>query len=208
MINNDFFNLDEISFKDLLDGKTPWYSIANLKKYIEEIFSLKKLVPNYSASNPVFIGKNSSIHPSVEITGPAIIGNNCEIRHGAFLRDCCLIGNDVIIGHAVEFKNSIALNNSAVAHLNYIGDSIIGNNSNVSGGTILANYRLDKNNIQIKNGDERIDTDLLKFGSVIGDNSNIGVNCVLNPGTIIGKNTIVFPLKSVNGVYKENSIIK
>ncbi len=208
MINNDFFNLEDISFRDLLDGKTPWNSIAQLKKYIEEIFSSKKLLPNYGTDKLVFIGHNSKVHPSVEITGPAIIGNNCEIRHGAFLRDSCLIGDNVIIGHAVEFKNSIALNNCAAAHLNYIGDSIIGNNSNVSGGTILANYRLDKKNIQIKNGEEKIDTNLLKFGSVIGDNSNIGVNCALNPGTIIGKNSTVYPLKSVNGVYKESSIIK
>lgn len=208
MTNNNFFNLEEISFSDLLDNTSPWESIANLKKYIEQIFISKKIIPNYGTDKYVFIGENSRVHPSVEITGPAIIGSNCEIRHGAFLRDSCLIGNNVIIGHAVEFKNSIALNNCSIAHLNYIGDSIIGNNSNISGGTILANYRLDKRNVYIRSGEERIDTNLLKFGSVVGDNSNIGVNCVLNPGTIIGKNTIAFPLKSVKGVYKENSIIK
>lgn len=207
-INNDFFELSGLFFKDLLENKSPWGSVANLKAYIEGLFASGRFSANFSDRKNVYVGKGTLVHPSVEITGPAIIGEGCEIRHGAFLRENCLIANNVIVGHAVEVKNSIILNNASIAHLNYVGDSIIGNYSNVAGGAILANYRLDKKNILIKFNDQAIDTKLIKFGAVVGDHSTIGVNSVLNPGTIIGKNSVVYPLKAVVGVYEEGSKIR
>jgi len=208
ILNNNFFNLEDIYFKELLEGKSPWQSIEQLSDFIQSEFRNKKITPNYKNRNDVFIGEGTFIHPSVEIKGPAIIGSNCHLEHASFLREGCIIGDGVHVGHAVEVKHSIILNKSVMAHLNYIGDSIIGNNINISGGTILANFRLNKKNISINLDSEKIDTGLQKFGSVIGDNSVVGVNSVLNPGTILGKKTIVYPLKSVSGFHTDGETIK
>ncbi len=206
--NNYFFDTDKFAYKEIFAG-TPWETIANILPFIEKAFASQKLSPNYKNRPDVYIGEGTTIHPSVDIQGPAIIGANCKISHAAFLREGCVIGDNVHIGHAVEIKHSLILNNSMIAHLNYIGDSLIGNNVNISGGAILANFRLDKQNISIKTGGNfKIDTGLNKFSAAIGDNSVVGVNSVINPGTLLGKNVIVFPLKSVSGVHKNNAIIK
>lgn len=206
--NNLFFDLNSFIYKDLLNEHTPWEVITGLSAFIQTKFSSGELTPNYKDRPDVYIGEGTVIHPSVDIKGPAIIGRNCEIRHAAFLREGCIIGDNCIIGHASEIKHSIILNNSSSAHLNYIGDSIIGNNVNISGGAIVANYRLDKKNITIKTSGIMVDTGLEKFGAAIGDNCVVGVNAVLNPGTILGKNSIVFPLKSITGAHEENAVLK
>lgn len=207
LLNNNLFDLDSSPFKELLYNKNPWESIADLSEFIENLFRSNKITANYKDKKNVFVGEGTLVHPTVDIVGPAIIGTNCDIRHTAYLRENCLIGDNVVIGHAVEVKHSIFLNSSAANHFCYIGDSIIGNHVNISGGAIFANLRLDKKKILIKYNNNKIDTGLNKFGSAIGDNSVIGVNSVLNPGTILGKNTFVFPLKSASGVYGENSKI-
>lgn len=206
--NNYFFDIEKFPYKEIFKS-TPWETVANILPFINEIFASQRLSPNYKNRPDVYIGEGTTIHPSVEIEGPAIIGANCKISHAAFIRGGCVIGDNVHIGHAVEVKHSLLLNNSVVAHLNYIGDSIIGNNVNISGGAILANFRLDKQNIIIKtNEGEKIDTGLNKFSAAIGDDSVIGVNAVINPGTLLGRKTIVFPLKSVFGVHENNATIK
>lgn len=205
--NSNFFDISKFAYKDIVDGP-PWNSISLMTPFILQLFSSGTITPNFQDKPYVSIGEGTTIHPSVEIEGPGIIGRNCQIKHGAYLREGCIIGDNVIIGHAVEVKHSIIMNETIIAHLNYIGDSIIGNNVNISGGTILANFRLDKKNIYIKTSTGDIDTGLQKFGSAIGDNSVIGVNSVINPGTLLGKNTIVFPLKSISGVHENNGILK
>lgn len=205
--NTNFFDLSAFSLREILNQRTPWEAIPQIIPYIQKLFISS--IANYKDRNDVFLGKGTKIHPSVDIVGPAIIGKNCTIDHAAFLREGCIIGDNVHIGHAVELKHSIILNNTIIAHLNYVGDSIIGNNVNISGGAILANFRLDKKNISIKTQDGRlIDTGLQKFSAAVGDNTVIGVNSVINPGTILGKNTVVFPLKSVSGVHEKNAVIK
>ncbi len=206
--NSFFFDTASFQYADIIGNGTPWQSISLMTPYILQLFSSGALVPNSPDKPYLFAGEGSVIHPSAEIEGPAIIGRNCQIKHGAYLREGCIIGDNVIIGHAVEVKHSIIMNNSIIAHLNYIGDSIIGNNVNISGGTILANFRLDKKNISINTSTGKIDTGLSKFGSAIGDNSMIGVNSVINPGTLLGKNTIIYPLKSISGVHENNEVIK
>lgn len=181
-----------------LKYKNPWEIIANLNKYVEEILG----------NEQILIGEGSSIDPSVKIEGRVIIGKNSTVSDSVLIREGVIIGDNVRIGHAVELKHSIIMNNSSVAHLNYIGDSIIGNNVNIGGGAIVANWRLDKKNIKIKLDNGEIDTNLEKFGACIGDNSSLGANSVLNPGTILSKKTLVFPLVSVVGVYSENSVIR
>lgn len=156
----------------------------------------------------VVIGEGTIVEEGAFVKGPAIIGRNCSIAHGAYIRENVILGNNVHIGHGVEVKKSIIVGKSAIAHLNYIGDSIVGSNINIGGGAKTANFRLDGKNVQIKIGTDTIDTGLIKFGAVIGDESRIGVNAVLNPGTILGKGCFVYPLVSVIGVYKDGEVVK
>lgn len=205
-----FFDLSRFEFADIFVKKEfVWEVLPTIGHFIESLFARKILVSNYKNRKNVFIGEESVVHESVEILGPAIIGKNCVIGHASYLRENCLLGNNVCLGHAVEVKNSIFLNGAISAHLNYIGDSLIGNNVNVSGGAMLANYRLDKKPVIVRNGrDILINTNLQKFGAIVGDESRIGVNAALNPGTILGKGSIVYPLTSVIGVHKNGEIIK
>lgn len=204
-----FFDLSTFEYKDVFnDVDLIWEALPKIKEYIEMQFKSNMLIANYIDKKDVFVGEGTVIQEGAFIQGPAIIGKYCIIGHGSFIRANCIIGNNVQIGHAAEVKGSIFLNDSKAAHLNYVGDSIIGNKVNISGGAILANYRLDKKAIMVIDGENKIETSLEKFSSIIGDRSNIGVNAVLNPGTILGKNTIVYPLISVKGVHKDNEIIK
>lgn len=204
-----FFDYNNFPFSDIfVDIYYTWDILRNIETYIKNYFIKNNLNSNYKGINNVLIGKGTVIQEDVIINGSLITGENCVIGHGSLIRENCVFGDNVHIGHAVEVKNSVILNNSRIAHLNYIGDSIIGNNVNISGGAISANYRLDKKPVYIRYNDRKIETNLQKFGSIIGDKCNIGVNAVLNPGTILEKNCIVYPLKSVTGFHKENSIIK
>lgn len=203
-----YFDLRDFPYREIFGhSKVVWDILPELKSLVHENFA-KKLKTSNKNLKDIFIGKGTVIEDGVKINGHVLIGSNCRISHAAFLRENCIIGDNVTIGHGVEIKNSVICNNSTVAHLNYIGDSVIGNSVNISGGAITANFRLDKRMIQIINGGERINTKLRKFGAIIGDGSIIGVNAVLNPGSILGKNTLVYPLISVKGVYKDGEIIK
>ncbi len=205
----NFFDLSDIYFADLFkDKENVWEVFNNLEEYIREQFKSGKIKSNYKNRNDVYIGEGTVVHETAEITGPAIIGKNCMISHGAFLRGACLFADNAKAGHAVEVKDSIFLNGSIAGHFNYVGNSIIGNKVNLSAGSILANYRLDKKPVSVSSGKEKYQTGLRKLGAIIGDGSNVGVNSVLNPGTILGKSTIVYPLISVTGTHQENEIIK
>ncbi len=204
-----YIDISSFSHSEIFDEiDNAWAVIPEIKSYLEEQFKKGVIKANYKNSDNIFIGEGTTIMDGVVIIGPAIIGKNCLISSSVLIRENCIIGDNVNIGHACEIKNSILLNNSAAAHFNYIGDSIIGNMVNLAGGAIIANLRLDKKPVTINLGHKKISTGLLKLGSIIGDNCNIGVNAVLNPGTILGKNSIVFPLTSVSGLHSENQIIK
>lgn len=204
----NYFDLSSFSYNELFaDVSASWELLPKLIPFIESLFKTGKIVGNYQGRDDVFVGEGTLIHPSVEISGPAIIGKNCVISHAAFIRGGCLFGDSVHIGHATEVKHSLFLDNSTAAHLNYIGDSIIGNKVNISGGAMLANYKLNKKPVSIWYENEKIQTGLQKCGAIIGDDSMIGVNAVLNPGTILGKNCRVYPLVSVKGVYDDEQTI-
>lgn len=206
---NKFFDLTGFEYKDIFnDINSVWEVLPKIKDYITMQFKSNILVANYKDKKNVFIGEGTVIHEGVLIEGPAIIGKYNLIRHGSFIRESCIIGNNVTVHHGAEIKQSIFLNDSYAPHVGYVGNSIVGNKVNIAAGAILANYRLDKKSIVIHDSNNETDTGLEKFGSVIGDFSNIGVNCVLNPGTILGKNTTVYPLIFVKGVHKDNEIIK
>ena len=202
----DYFDISTFSHKGIFnEAFQGWEVLSQLLVYINALFPSGQIKGNDSKN--VFIGEGAKIESAVEILGPAIIGANCHIGHASFIREFCLLGDNVSLGHGVEVKNSILLNNAKLAHLNYVGDSIIGGNVNLAGGAKIANYRLDKKTVTVRLNDEKIDTKLNKFGAVVGDFSNIGVNAVLNPGTILGKHTVVYPLKNVLGVHKDGEII-
>lgn len=197
----NFFNLSEFPYSPLFEGvEVVWKVLPKLAEFLK--FQTKNEPKN------ILIGEGTVIEEGVLIKGTAIIGKNSFIGHGAYLRENCLLGENVRIGHGSEIKNSVILSGSTIAHLNYVGDSFIGNNVNVGGGTIVANFRLDGQSVKVKVKERIIDTGLLKFGAVVGDNCKIGVNAVLNPGTILGRNCLVYPLTSVVGVFEKGAIIK
>lgn len=198
MNNKDLFDVQNFSYRELLDRyEYPWESIKNLDQFI-----------NDNSSEERIIGEGTKISPSVTIQGKVIIGKNCTISDSTLLRDGCVIGDNVNIGHCCEIKHSVILNNSAIAHFNYLGDSIVGSGVNVGGGAIIANWRFDEGEISVKSENEKYNTGLTKFGAGIGDGVKLGSNCVVNPGTIIGKRSWVFPLVSAFGVYGPDSKIK
>lgn len=204
-----FFDLSSFEYKDIFnDINSVWEVLPKIKDYIEMQFKSGQLKANYKEKNNVYVGEGTIIQDGVLIEGPAIIGKYALLRHGSFIRTNCIIGNNVTIHHGAEVKGSIFLNDSYAPHVGYVGDSIVGNKVNIAAGAIFANFRLDKKTIFVRDGENQIETGLEKFGSIIGDSSNIGVNAVLNPGTILGKNSVVYPLLCVKGVHKDNEIIK
>ena len=156
----------------------------------------------------IAFSKSTVIHPSAVIKGPTIIGSQTEIRPNAYIRENVIIGNSCVIGNSCEFKNSIIFNEAQIPHFNYVGDSIIGYNSHLGAGVITSNLKSDKSTVTISYKGEKIITNLRKMGAIIGDYTEVGCNSVLNPGTIIGKNSNIYPLSSVRGFVPENSIYK
>jgi len=211
--NNQFhfsnFFSDTGIFDSLFENTTyAWEAILKIDEFILN-FRNSSLSEGFTEiSDGVFIGKNVEIDSDAKIVGKAIVCDGATVGHSAYLRSGVLIGENIKVGHATEVKHSIILPGSKLAHLNYIGDSIIGSNVNVSGSATLANWRFDKKEIEIRTGEQKIPTGMKKFGSVIGDDSFIGVSAVLNPGTILGKKTLVYPLVSVRGVHQAGETIK
>lgn len=205
-----FFTLESSNtyFRDLLEKNTyVWDSLSELGEYITFLFTEGKLKPNYSEN--VYVAESAHVDSTARIVGPAIILDNSIIGFNALVRENVLMGEHSVLKHSTELKNSIIMNNSHMSHFNYVGDSIIGNNVDMGLGAVTANYRLDKMPVKVRvSHDEKIQTKLRKFGAVIGDKTQIGANSVLNPGTILGKNCVVFPLTSVLGVHPDNSTIK
>jgi len=201
-----YFDLQSFEHKNLFVNNTPcWNAFDCLENYFQQ-FSFKINSPMQGDflenKNQIYIGRGCKIGPFVHIEGPCIIGNDCEIRPGAFIRKGTIIGNHCVIGHGSEICRSIVLNHSKFPHLNYVGDSIIGNRVNLGAGSKCANYRLDKQEIAIVYNNKKIFTGRKKFGAIIGDRVSIGCNAVLNPGTVLCPESSVEPCKVVKGVIK------
>lgn len=200
----NLLNLEETIAKDLFNDVTyPYDVLPKLKDYI--LNKQKELDANeYEITDDIYIHKSVNVSDKATILGPTIIGANTQIRPNAYIRGSVIIGESCVIGNASEVKNSIIFNNSEVPHFNYVGDSILGYKSHLGAGVILANLKADGSNIVINS----INTGLRKIGSILGDYANIGCNSVLNPGTIIGRNSIVYPLSNVRGIINDNMIYK
>lgn len=182
----------------------PWEIIENIKDIINNIdkSNYTEIMPN------VWIGKNVKIDKFANIIGPCIIDDNTEIKNNAYIREFVIIGKNCIIGNSVEIKNSIIFDESFIAHYNYVGDSILGYKSHLGAGAIISNFKINHENINITINNEKYKTNLNKLGAIIGDYVEIGCNCVINPGTVIGKNTIIYPLTSIRGEIPSNKIVK
>ena len=156
----------------------------------------------------IWVAKSAKVAPTAFLGGPCIIGENTEVRHCAFIRGSALVGNGCVVGNSVELKNVIIFDDVQVPHYNYVGDSILGYHSHMGAGSITSNVKADKTNVVIKSEADSIETGLKKVGAFLGDYAEIGCNSVLNPGTVIGRNSNVYPLSMVRGVVPANSIYK
>ncbi len=205
----NLYNLEETIAKNLLEKyEYPWEALPEISDFIIE--TGKKLDTNIyqQKEDNIWIAKSATIYPTAYIKGPAIIGENAEVRHCAFIRGNAIVGNNAVVGNSTELKNVILFNNVQVPHYNYVGDSILGYKSHMGAGSITSNVKSDKKLVIVKNGEKQIETGLKKFGAMIGDNVEVGCGSILNPGSVIGRNTNIYPLSSVRGVVKENSIYK
>ncbi len=180
--------------------------LPRIKEYI--IALIDKGMPGYTKlSDGVLIGENVKIYENTVIEAPAIIGSGTEIRPGAFIRGSVITGENCVIGNSSELKNCVLLDKVQVPHYNYVGDSVLGNHAHMGAGSICSNLKSDGKPVVI-HGDEEYETGIRKIGAILADGADIGCGCVLNPGTVIGKNTSVYPLTSVRGVFPGGCIVK
>lgn len=205
----NLYNLDETIASKIFEGATyPWEVLPKIEEFIKELGNTLSSEEYEKRGEDIWIAKTATIAPTAYIKGPAIIGKNAEIRHCAFIRGKAIVGEGAVVGNSTELKNVILFNKVQVPHYNYVGDSILGYKAHMGAGAITSNVKSDKKLVVVKNKEEKIETGLKKFGAMLGDNVEIGCGSVLNPGTVIGKNTNVYPLSSVRGVVPSNSIYK
>ena len=203
------YSLDETIAKDfLIKYKYPWEALADIKEYVLELGNSLDLNEYEKRNDDVWIHKTAKIYDYTTIIGRCIIGRNTEVRPGAFIRGSAIIGDNCVVGNSTEIKNVILFNNVQVPHYNYVGDSILGYKAHMGAGSITSNVKADKLNVVIKENGNEIITNRKKVGAFLGDFAEIGCNSVLNPGTVIGKNSNVYPLSCVRGVVPPDSIFK
>jgi len=205
----DLFNLDHTITKSYLYKFTyPWEALKGIKDLVIELGN-KLDKDEYIEKEPqVWVHKTAQVFPTAYLGAPCIIGANTEVRHCAFVRGSAIVGDNCVIGNSVELKNVIIFDNVQVPHYNYVGDSILGYKSHMGAGSITSNVKSDKTLVVIHNEGENITTGIKKIGAFLGDEVEVGCNSVLNPGTIIGKNSNIYPLSSVRGCVPAKSIYK
>lgn len=211
--------MDAIKIRDLFDlGHTraqqmlgaceyPWEALDRIG---ETVLAVGASLSEQDYDHPgegIWIARSASVAPTATIIGPCVIGEKTEVRPGAFLRGNILIGDGAVVGNSTELKNCILFDGVQVPHYNYVGDSILGYKAHMGAGAITSNVKGDKKSVVVR-GEERYETGRKKFGAMLGDRAEIGCNSVLNPGTVIGRDTQVYPLSSVRGVVPANCIVK
>lgn len=206
---SDLYDLNETIAAELFEGKQyPWEVLADIGNFIAELGNKLSSDEFEHPAEDIWIHKSVSIAKTATLNGPLIIDADTEVRPGAFIRGKVIVGKKCVVGNSTELKNVVLFNTVQVPHYNYVGDSILGTHSHMGAGSITSNVKSDKTLVVVKNGDEKIETCLKKFGAMIGDYVEVGCNSVLNPGTVIGKHSNIYPLSSVRGVIPENSIFK
>ena len=205
----DLFDLTHTLASDLLERtEYPWEALGGIKQFIIEIGQTLPADEYEEVSEQVWIARDAKIYPNNYIAGPCIIGHETEVRPGAFVRGSALVGSHCVVGNSTELKNVILFDNVQVPHYNYVGDSILGYRSHMGAGSITSNVKSDKKLIVVRCGEERIETGLKKMGAMLGDGVEVGCNSVLNPGTVIGRNSNVYPTSCVRGTVPANCIWK
>lgn len=202
-------DLKETMAAELFEGKTyPWEVLPEIKDFIPKLG--KTLDPDEYEyrEGDIWIAKSAKIAPTACINGPAIIGKDTEVRHCAFIRGNAIVGEDCVVGNSTELKNVVLFNCVQVPHYNYAGDAVLGYKSHMGAGSICSNVKSDKQLVVVKDGEEKIETGLKKFGAMLGDHVEVGCGSVLNPGTVIGRNSNIYPLSPVRGCVPADSIYK
>lgn len=206
---HDLYDLTHTQAAPLLEEvEYPWQALAGISGFILSLGSTLSAEEYDHPSEDVWIAKSAKVAPTANITGPCIIGPETEVRHCAFIRGKALIGAGCVVGNSTELKNVILFDQAKVPHYNYVGDSILGFQAHMGAGSITSNVKSDKTLVVIRDGEERFPTGLKKVGAMLGDRAEIGCNTVLNPGTVIGRDSSVYPTSCVRGTVPANSIFK
>jgi NDP-sugar pyrophosphorylase family protein len=209
---DDLFDLTQTQHAALFEGcEFAWDALKRLNDYLTA--NLRPALHNRCEGEAfigkdVFIGEGTVVEDGAMIKGPAIIGRNCQVRHNAYIREQVIVGDDCVVGNSCELKGAVLFNGCQVPHFNYVGDSILGHKAHLGAGVILSNVKSLKGNVTVLHDGQKIDSGLRKFGALLGDGAEIGCNAVLNPGSIIGRNGIVYPLTNWRGVLAANQIAK
>jgi UDP-N-acetylglucosamine diphosphorylase / glucose-1-phosphate thymidylyltransferase / UDP-N-acetylgalactosamine diphosphorylase / glucosamine-1-phosphate N-acetyltransferase / galactosamine-1-phosphate N-acetyltransferase len=208
----DFLDLTHTTHTDLFPADQPvWWALGQISSYLQKHLRpqiLGQVAAQAYVGEQVYIGEGSVVEPGAVIKGPAWIGKNCQVRAGCYIRENVIVGDGAVLGNSCEFKNCVIFDNCEVPHYNYVGDSILGYKAHLGAGVILSNVRLDRGYISVRSSSGLHETGLRKFGAIIADHAEVGCNSVINPGSIIGKRSIVYPLSNFAGVLAENSILK
>jgi NDP-sugar pyrophosphorylase family protein len=205
----ELYNLEKTVAKPLLEKVTyPWEALPLIKDFIIELGKTLSPEEYDKRGDDIWIHKSAKVFDSAYIAGPCIIGKDTEVRQCAFIRGSALVGENCVIGNSTELKNVIIFNNVQVPHYNYVGDSVLGYKSHMGAGSITSNVKSDKTLVHVKGKDFDIETGMKKFGAMLGDNVEVGCNSVLNPGTVIGRETNIYPISRVRGYVPAGSIFK
>ena len=203
------YSLDQTIAKDIFNGVTyPWEVLPKISSFILELGATLSEDEYEKRGENVWVAKSAKVAPTAFINGPAIIGKDAEVRHCAFIRGNAIVGEGAVVGKSTELKNVILFNKVQVPHYNYVGDSVLGYKSHMGAGSITSNVKSDKKLVVVKAGEEKIETGMKKFGAMLGDEVEVGCGSVLNPGTVVGNHSNIYPLSSVRGFVPANSIYK
>lgn len=205
----ELLDLDKTIAAKLFEGKTyPWEALDGIKSFILELGATLSADEYDHPEEGVWIAKDAKIFPSAYIGAPCIIDHGAEVRHCAFIRGNAIVGKNAVVGNSTELKNVVLFDNVQVPHYNYVGDSILGYKAHMGAGSITSNVKSDKTLVTVHIPDAPIETGRKKFGAILGDNVEVGCNSVLNPGTVIGRCSNIYPVSCVRGVVPANSIYK
>ena len=206
---SNMLDLGETIAAELFEGKTyPWEVLPEIGDFIIKLGKTLDTAEYEEKGENIWIAKSATVAPTASITGPAIIGKDAEVRHCAFIRGKAIVGEGAVVGNSTELKNAVLFNKVQVPHYNYVGDSVLGYKAHMGAGSITSNVKSDKTNVVIKNGEEKIETGRKKIGAILSSRVEVGCGTILNPGSIVGHDTNIYPLSMVRGCIAPNSIYK